>query len=84
MLLVDPSEAVDSEAIIPSLHEHFKVIEEKKVGWNLLMILLKDIAHNFISDDKEVQSILHTLFEAEDRFIEETGTSDAIFGVYQK
>jgi len=84
MLLVDPSEAVDSEAIIPSLHEHYKVIEENKVGWNLLMILLKDIAHNFLSKDKEVQSLLHTLFEAEDRFIEETGTSDAIFGVYQK
>jgi SAM-dependent methyltransferase len=84
MLLVDPSEAVDSEAIIPSLHEHFKVVEEKKVGWNLLMILLKDISHNFLKKDQQTQALLHRLFEEEDKFMKETGMSDATFGVYQK
>jgi SAM-dependent methyltransferase len=84
MLLVDPSEAVDSEAIIPSLHEQFKVVEEKEVGWNLLMILLKDISHNFLKKDQQTLALLHHLFEEEDKFMEETGMSDATFGVYQK
>jgi len=50
MFLVDPSEAVDSESILPSLHENFKVLEEKKIGGDILLILLKDIAHNFLDE----------------------------------
>lgn len=32
MLLTDPSEAIDSESILPSLHNHFEIIEEKTLG----------------------------------------------------
>lgn len=84
MILVDPSEAVDSELILPSLHENFKVLEEKKIGGDILHILLKDIAHNFIKDDPETKGLLNYLIEKEEEYLNETGRSDFIFGVYQK
>jgi ubiquinone/menaquinone biosynthesis C-methylase UbiE len=84
MLIVDPSEAIDSESILPSIHKHFRIIEEKKVGWDILHLLLKDISHNFLGTDKETQSILSHLFEQEDKYMAETGRSDAVFGIYQK
>ena len=84
MILADPSEAVDSESILPSIHKHFRIIEEKKVGWNILHILLKDISHNFLGTDRETLTILSQLFEEEDKYMAETGRSDAVFGIYQK
>jgi 2-polyprenyl-3-methyl-5-hydroxy-6-metoxy-1,4-benzoquinol methylase len=83
MKLNDPSEAIDSESILSSLHRHFSIIEEKNLGWNILMPLLKDIAHNFYDDSEEANEILEKLFQAEDNFIFSTGKSDAIFGVYK-
>lgn len=41
MLLVDPSEAIDSDSIIPSIHNHFKIIEERKIGWDISHLLFK-------------------------------------------
>ena len=84
MILVDPSEAIDSESIIPSIHKHFKIIEEKKIGWDILHLLLKDISHNFLSKDNETQLLLSYLFEQEDKYLLMTGKSDALFGVYRK
>ncbi len=82
MKLNDPSEAVDSVSIIPALHRNFSIIEEIMLGSNLLMPLLKDIAHNFYNDSKEANKILENLFIAEDNLINSTGMSDAIFGIY--
>ena len=84
MLLVDASEAIDSESIIPSIHKHFKIIEEKKIGWDILHLLFKDIAHNFLNKDEETQLLLSYLFEQEDKYLFLNGTSDAVFGIYQK
>jgi len=84
MLLVDPSEAIDSDSIIPSIHNHFKIIEERKIGWDISHLLFKDIAHNFLNNDKETQKLLSYLFEKEDEYLSMTGGSDAVFGVYQK
>lgn len=84
MNLVDPSEAVDSESIVPSLHKHFAIVEEKKVGWDLTHLLFKDIAHNFLNDDAETLKWLAYIMEKEDEFLSETGRSDAIFGIYRK
>ncbi len=84
MFFVDPSEAVDSESILPSLHENFKVLEEKKIGGDILHILLKDIAHNFLDDKLETKKLLNYLIEQDEKFIEETGRSDFVFGIYQK
>lgn len=84
MLLIDPSEAIDSESIIPTVHKLFKVMEEKKMGWDILQILLKDISHNFLGSDIETEKVLTFLIEEEDRYMQETGRSDAIFGIYKK
>ncbi|MFO7791312.1 MAG: class I SAM-dependent methyltransferase [Bacteroidales bacterium] len=84
MLFVDPSEAVDSEAILPSVHKHFKTVEEKKLGWDITHLLLKDIAHNFLDDDKETRSLLKYIFDEEDKYLSKTGRSDAVFGIYKK
>jgi ubiquinone/menaquinone biosynthesis C-methylase UbiE len=84
MFLVDPSEAADSEAIIPSIHSHFKIIEEKKLGWDLTWLLFKDIAHNFLQDDRETKELLSVIFYKEDEYMKITGRSDAIFGIYKK
>ena len=84
MLAIDPSEAVDSESIIPSIHKLFKTIEEKKIGWNITHLLFKDIAHNFLNKDKETQQLLSQIFDQEDKFLEITNSSDAIFGIYRK
>lgn len=83
MQIIDPSEAIDSASIVPALHEQFKVVEEKKIGWDILHILLKDIAHNFLEKDEETKKVLEYLFNEEDKFIEENGSSDAIFGIYK-
>lgn len=83
MLMIDPSEAIDSESILPALHQKFKVIEEKKIGWDITHILLKDIAHNFLQDDVQTKTLLSYIFEKEDQYLASTERSDAIFGIYQ-
>jgi ubiquinone/menaquinone biosynthesis C-methylase UbiE len=84
MYMVDPSEAVESDRILPAIHKYFTTIEEKQVGWDILHLLLKEISHNFLSDDPETRSLLSYLFEQEDNYMKETGRSDAVFGVYRK
>jgi ubiquinone/menaquinone biosynthesis C-methylase UbiE len=84
MLLVDPSEAVDSESIIPSIHKYFKTLEEKRAGWDITHLLFKDIAHNFLNSEEETKSLLSYLFDKEDEYLSLTNRSDSIFGVYQK
>jgi ubiquinone/menaquinone biosynthesis C-methylase UbiE len=84
MLLVDPSEAIDSEAIVPSLKNKFKVLEQTDLGWNILHILLKGISHNFLNEEPETKALIKNLIEEEDLFVKEESHSDAIFGVYQK
>ena len=84
MSVVDPSEAADSESIIPSIHRNFRIIEEKMLGWDITYLLFKDIAHNFMKDDEETKQLLTYIFQMEDEYIKITGRSDAVFGIYQK
>lgn len=84
MVLVDPSEAPDSENIVKSLNNNFEVLEEKKLGTNILHILLKGIAHNFLAEDIESKVLIHNLIEKENEFLNLSGENDAVFGVYQK
>jgi ubiquinone/menaquinone biosynthesis C-methylase UbiE len=84
MLIVDPSEAVDSESILPAIHKHFKTIEEKNMGWDITHLLFKDIAHNFLDEDEATLALIDSIFEHEDQYLSETGRSDAVFGVYRK
>jgi len=83
MILYDPSEAVESENILPLLQRHFKTLEIKNLGGNLLRLILKDIAHHFMNEDGKTNRILDDLFAAEDEFLKEN-PSDFIFGVFQK
>jgi SAM-dependent methyltransferase len=84
MILVDPSEAIESDRILPAVHSYFNTVEEKKAGWDILHSLLKDISHNFLSEDDETRSLLAYLFEQEDKYMVETGLSDAVFGIFRK
>lgn len=82
MILADPSECVDADKILPVLHKYCDIIEEKPYGGNILMNVLKDIAHNFVTESPEVNQVLQKLFEFEDEYLLEH-QSDFLFGVYQ-
>lgn len=84
MYVSDPSEAIESDSIIPILHKYFRVIEEKKIGGDLLHLILKDISHHFVSDSAETNQILVDLFEKEVKYLQNKAQSDFMFGVYQK
>ena len=84
MKLNDPSEAIDSESILPAIHQKMRIIEEKKIGWDITHLVFKDIAHNFVSKEVETQKWVKFLIDKEDEYLKNTGRSDAIFGIYQK
>jgi ubiquinone/menaquinone biosynthesis C-methylase UbiE len=83
MLLSDPSECVESEQILPSIHRHFRVVEEKGYGGNLLMPVLKDLSHHFVVLNESNKKCLERVFEAEDEYLKHN-TSDFVFGLYEK
>lgn len=66
MILDDPSEAVESSKILPLLNQLLNVVEIKEYGGTILQFLFSEIAHNFLSNNKETQRILHLCFEVED------------------
>ena len=82
MYLADPSEAAESDRIIPALRRHFQPLEEAALGGNLLTLVLKDIAHHFLSEDTATQDLLRELFRLEDTLLEQE-PSNLLFGVYQ-
>ncbi len=81
--MADPSECVDSANILPAIHSNFHTVIEKPYGGNILMSVLKDISHHFISLDAEKNDILDKLFSFEDEYLK-SNSSDFIFGIYQK
>lgn len=83
MYLADPSEAAESEAILPVLRRHFTEVELKNLGGNLLMLLLKDIAHHFLAADEATSRLLERLFVLEDAFLR-SEASHMVFGIYRK
>lgn len=83
MIMADPSECIDSSSIIPSIHKHFNIIEERPYGGNILMNVLKDISHHFLVIDEEKENILNELFLFEDDYLQEN-PSDFMFGIYSK
>lgn len=85
MFIADPSECVDAESILPSIHNYFKVVTEKPYGNNILQSALKDIAHHFAENEpfsSEKHQILQDLFKMEDDFLQ-SNASDFVFGIYQ-
>ncbi len=83
MRLSDPSEAAEASQIKALLSASFTTLEEQAIGGNILMPLLKDIAHHYVEDHKEANAILANLFQAEDQFIQKEQPL-LFFGVYQK
>jgi trans-aconitate methyltransferase len=80
MMISDPSECVQSSEILPVFHKYLTVVEEKKLGGNLLVPVLKHIAHHFVNGfEKELQALMQT----EDEYLKKN-PSDFIFGIYQK
>jgi len=82
MILADPSECIDSAIILPTIHTHFKTIDERPYGGNILMHVLKDISHHFLDMDSERKYILSSLFDFEDEYLQNQ-PSDFVFGIYQ-
>ncbi len=83
MLISDPSEAVDSESILPTLRANYYSVYEKSYGGNLLMHLLKDIAHNGYDDNFENDTVLKKLFVIEDELMKIEDKSLMMFGIYK-
>lgn len=82
-LLTDPSESIESEWILPLVREHFLTLYERGFGGNILHLLLKDISHHFLNGSEKSEDLLRSLFEAEDRFLEDH-PSDFHFGIYTR
>jgi hypothetical protein len=82
MIISDPSECIDSSNIIPAVHKHFKGIEEKPFGGNLIANVLRDISHHFVDLNEEKKRVLENIFKIEDEFLV-TNSSDFVVGFYE-
>jgi hypothetical protein len=82
MIISDPSECIDSSTIIPAVHKHFKVIEEKPFGGNLIANVFRDISHHFVDLNEEKQQVLENIFKIEDEFLV-TNPSNFMVGFYE-
>jgi hypothetical protein len=85
MRIADPSEAAESDRILPILETFLEVVEQKALGGTIAHLVLHDIAHNFEPEDDESRRYLDLIFENEDAGIESNELeSDFVFGVYRK
>jgi O-antigen biosynthesis protein len=73
----DPSEAVRSSAILPTVHRLFSVLRERSYGGQLVALLLPQIARENVSDT-DLDQLLTTWLRAEDQEL----TADGAAGVY--
>jgi ubiquinone/menaquinone biosynthesis C-methylase UbiE len=85
MILIDPSEAVESAKIRPLLNEVFNVVEIREYRGAVLHVLFDKIAHNFVVGDEESKRYLKLCFDVED-LLSESGElqSDLIAAVCEK
>ena len=82
MILADPSECIDSENILSSIHQHYETIYQTGYGGNILKMALKDLAHHFLELNEEKENILHNLFIFENEYLKKH-SSDFTFGIYK-
>lgn len=71
VIACDPSEAIRSSQIIPTLQRHFRVLDRRDLGGALLHIGLSDIAQNFSESSAEDMAHLDRFFALEDRLMAE-------------
>lgn len=85
MRLRDPSEAIESESILPELRRAFEVVEENGYGGALLHLLFENIAQNFDPSEPGVLAQLDAAFAAEDAALADgTLPHDFVVAVYRK
>lgn len=83
MIIGDPSEAVESERLLPLLRRHFHALELREVGGGILHMLLHGIAHNFADD--RAGRWLELCCAIEDELMAEGDVpSDHVAGVFRK
>ena len=83
MKIADPSECIDSAAILPSVYRYFNIDVERPYGGNILMPALKDIAHHFVAEDTRSMESLQRIMDYEDQYLLDH-SSDFVFGIYTK
>ncbi len=85
MMLYDSTEAAESSRILPLVERMMRVVEIRGFGGNVLQLLFKDIAHNFIGDDEETKELLRACFEAEDGLLAREGVQhDFVAGICRR
>jgi 2-polyprenyl-3-methyl-5-hydroxy-6-metoxy-1,4-benzoquinol methylase len=77
MRLTDPSEAVESDLIRPTVRSLFDVLEERDLGVTLVSVVLDDIAQNFTQADR---GWLELIFDVEDALLE-AGELESIYAL---
>lgn len=81
MYLSDPSEGIRSGDILPAIHKRFHVLEEKKLGGDLLAPVLKGTVHHY-TENENSNHILDRLFEFENDYLKSLPHAYYTFGVY--
>jgi ubiquinone/menaquinone biosynthesis C-methylase UbiE len=81
MYLSDPSEGIRSGEILQAIYKQFNVVEEKKLGGDLLAPVLKGTVHHYIGNENS-NHILDKLFEFENRYLKTLPQANHTFGVY--
>jgi SAM-dependent methyltransferase len=85
MLVNDPSEAVESAAILPLMDELFERVDLRPYGGAILHMLLSKIGHNFPDGDEQAQWWLALLARIEDELMASGRlASDFAVAVYRR
>jgi GT2 family glycosyltransferase/SAM-dependent methyltransferase len=71
VIACDPSEAIRSSQIIPTLEKHFRLLARRDLGGALLHIGLSDIAQNFDLENPVDMAYLGRFFALEDQLMAE-------------
>jgi ubiquinone/menaquinone biosynthesis C-methylase UbiE len=66
---LDPSEAVCSAEIMPTVKKYFDIVEFNPIGGTVLQFLLQNIAGHFRKEDPDSIEVLNLLIQAEDTLI---------------
>ncbi len=69
MWLNDPSEAVESDAIVPEVERQYDVLARHDYGGTITQLLFQDIAHHFVVDDGDNIVWANLILDAEEYLI---------------
>ena len=85
MRMADPSEAAESDQILPLLKEQMRLVVRNDLGGTVLHLLLHDIAHHFQDPSKdEAHQLLQLCINAEEVLVASGNLpSDFVFALYE-